>query len=77
MALIKNNRIVEDHWITVGEDDPLPENAPILVSLEVWGHRHNELLNRGAPLGITLESDVSAGVLEDDLSQFALVTLRF
>src|SRR5210317_1184539 len=67
MALIKNNRIVADHWQSVGEDDPIPAHAPILVSLSVWQYRHNELLSRGAPLGVVLESDEAAESLEEDL----------
>jgi uncharacterized protein (DUF934 family) len=77
MALIKNNRIVEDRWITVGEEDPLPANAPILVSLEVWRNRHAELLSRGAPLGVVLESDALAEAVEVDLPQLALVAINF
>ena len=77
MALIKNNRILEDHWQTVGEEDPLPENAPILVSLDVWQTRHNELLSRGGPLGVKLESDERAESLSDHLPALDLIAINF
>jgi uncharacterized protein (DUF934 family) len=77
MALIKNNRIAEDHWQTVGEGDQLPTDLPIIVSLQVWQTRHNELLARGAPLGVRLESDESAESLAEDLPKLDLVAINF
>ncbi len=77
MALIKNNRIVDDHWIALSEDDPLPKSSPILVSLADWQNRRAEIIARGGPLGVSLASDESADQLADDLSHLTLIAISF
>ena len=36
MVLIKDGLIVDDPWLSVGDDQPLPEEGPVVVSLERW-----------------------------------------
>ena len=76
MPLLKHGRIVDDAWIAVADDAPLPEGAAI-VSLERWQAEREQLAARNAPLGVRLGSDQPPTLIADDLGRFAVVALDF
>ena len=77
MALIVEGKLVEDRWIALGDEAPLPGGDPIIVSLVRWRTERDELVGRGGPLGIRLHSDESPAQIADDLKHFELVALEF
>jgi len=77
MALIKDSAVVEDPWLAVGDDEDLPADAPVIVSLERWQRDRDRLLGRNTPLGIRLRSDQPPALVLDDLERFAVVALEF
>ncbi|MCH8001763.1 MAG: DUF934 domain-containing protein [Proteobacteria bacterium] len=77
MPLIKDNELVPDPWVTLGDDEALPEGAPAIVSFERWQSEREALLQRNAPLGIRLRSDQPPKLVLDDLDRFAVVALEF
>jgi uncharacterized protein (DUF934 family) len=77
MPLIKDGRLVDDPWVDVADGEPLPEDGPVIVSLERWASERTELLRRGRGLGVRLKSDQQPEALRDDLSRLDLVALEF
>jgi uncharacterized protein (DUF934 family) len=77
MALIKNNALVEDAFVDASHAEGMPEHGAVIVSLEQWQARRDELAARGTPLGIRLRSDQTPALVADDLERFALVALEF
>ncbi|MFC4353215.1 DUF934 domain-containing protein [Fodinicurvata halophila] len=77
MPLIKNGEQIEDLWLPVDDEQPLPENAPILVSLERWQQEKDVLQARGTELGLRLRSDQSPQQVAEDLQAFSLIALEF
>ncbi len=77
MPLIKDDRIVEDPWVTVADDDVLPEGAPAIVSLARWRAEGEVLAGRNAPLGIRLRADEPPGEIAADLERFQVIALEF
>ena len=77
MPLIKDNELVPDPWVTLGDDEALPEGTPAIVSFERWQSEREALLQRNAPLGIRLRSDQPPKLVLDDLDRFAVVALEF
>lgn len=77
MPLIKNGKQVEDLWLPVDDEQPLPENAPIIVSLERWQQEKDVLQTRGMELGLRLRSDQSPQQVAEDLQFFSLIALEF
>ncbi len=77
MPLIKDNELVPDPWVTLGDDEALPEGTPAIVSFERWQNEREALLQRNAPLGIRLRSDQPPKLVLDDLDRFAVVALEF
>ena len=77
MPLIKDNELVPDPWVTLGDDAALPEGAPAIVSLERWQNERETLIKRNAPLGIRLRSDQPPGPIAEDLDRFQVIALEF
>lgn len=77
MVLIKNKAVSDDTWILVGDDEKIPVEEPIIISLNRWHIDFKELSKRNAPLGIRLGSDQPPSEIEDDLSAFDVVALDF
>ena len=76
MQLIKNGAFVEDQFVTVGDDEALPEGAAI-VSLERWQAERETLRARNTPIGVRLKSGQEPSAIADDLDKLAVVALEF
>lgn len=76
MQLIKNGEFVEDQFVTVADDEALPEGAAI-VSLERWQAEREVLRTRNAPTGVRLKSGQEPSAIAKDLDNIALVALEF
>lgn len=77
MALIKDNRLVDDEFVDVTQSDSIPSAGAVLVSLEQWQAERESLLARGEALGVRLRSDQSPELIADDLPHLTLVALEF
>lgn len=77
MPLIKDGRVVDDPWIAVADDAPLPATGPVIVSLQRWRSESEALANRGAPIGVRLASHEQASEIAADLPRLALVAVTF
>lgn len=77
MPLIKGDRIAEDPWIAVGDEEVLPEGAPAIVSLARWRAERDTLAGRNAPLGIRLRADQPPGEIAAELDRFQVIALEF
>jgi uncharacterized protein (DUF934 family) len=77
MALISNDRLTDDPWVTVADEEALPASGPVIVSLDRWQAEREALLARGSLLGVRLASSQLASEIAADLAHFDLVALEF
>lgn len=79
MPLIRDGRIVDDPWVMVPDDAPLPSagDVPVIVSLTRLKCEKAALLARGGPLGVRLESSERAEEIAADLEHLSTVALTF
>ena len=77
MALIRNGQLVDDPFVLVAAEGDIPAAGSVLVYLDRWQVARDELIDRGAPLGVRLRSDQSPELIADDLGLLALVALEF
>jgi uncharacterized protein (DUF934 family) len=75
MALIKHEKLVEDEWSAA--TGALSDGRPVIVDLDTWRQRSEELRRRNVPLGVRLSGDQSPELLADDLPGLSLVALEF
>jgi uncharacterized protein (DUF934 family) len=77
MPLIRNDELVDDDFRTLADDEALPGEGGVIVSLARWKKDRDALSRRKAPLGVRLKSDESPEAVADDLGRLALVALEF
>lgn len=82
MQIIRNRRIVEDHWRHVPDDGPgepaeLPADGDIVVSLRQWKEHKRELLNRRGGVGVRLGVADAVEEIAGDLDRLDLVVVEF
>ena len=76
MPLIKNGALVEDAFVNVGDEEPMPANGTI-VSRARFGRDREALLERNAPLGVRLKSEESPESLGQDVHRLSVIVLEF
>jgi uncharacterized protein (DUF934 family) len=77
MPLIKRGKRVDDPWILVGDDESIPTDTPVIVTLEHWRSKKSDLIARGAGVGVLLHSDEPPSNLADDLESLEVIALDF
>jgi uncharacterized protein (DUF934 family) len=77
MPLVREGQIVEDTYVRVLEDAPVPEGVPVLVSAQRFLADARELTERDAPLGVVWPNDRRVAELEPWLGRLSLVALVF
>ncbi len=77
MALIKEGRLIADRWRFLADDEALPPEGSVAVSLERWQHEQNALLAREAPLGVRLKAGQHPQGIAQHVERFALIAVEF
>lgn len=81
--IIKNGRIVDDAWTILKlAEGETPESAALpeqnaIVPLPVWQARKDELVSRGQPVGVWLDSHEGPEAIAADLQHFTLIAVNF
>src|SRR6202050_5651048 len=77
MPLVENGQIVEDRYVRVPDDAPIPERVPVIVSEKrFWGKR-KRVPRRDGSLGVSWPNDRRVAELEPWLGHLALIALHF
>jgi uncharacterized protein (DUF934 family) len=77
MQLVENGRIVEDRYVRVDGDAPIPERVPVIVPAARFLAEANELVRRDGSLGVDWPNDRRVAELAPWLGHLALVALNF
>jgi uncharacterized protein (DUF934 family) len=77
MPLIKNGAIAADPYVNVGDDAPLPEGVPVIVSAARLLANAAEILAHNAPAGVIWPNNKNVADLEPLLDRLAVVGLVF
>ena len=77
MGLIKEGKLVDDPFVSVAEHDKIAADGPVIVSMDHWLARREDLLQRDDLIGVRLKSDQHPDAIAGDLEHFSLVALEF
>jgi len=77
MQLVRGGAIVEDNYVRLLDDAPLPDGVPVLLSAQRFLADARELTERDAPLGVLWPNDRRVAELEPWLGRLSLVALVF
>jgi uncharacterized protein (DUF934 family) len=77
MPLIRDGQIVQDEWVWVADTEPVPDDAPAVVSLTRWREERASLSRRHAELGVRLVAGDDVADIAEDVANFGLIALEF
>jgi uncharacterized protein (DUF934 family) len=77
MPLVKSGHIVEDRFVRVLDDEPVPDTGSVLVPATRFLADHAEFAGREAPTGVIWPNDRPVAELVPHLDRLALVALVF
>jgi uncharacterized protein (DUF934 family) len=77
MPLVENGRVVEDRYVRVDDDAPLPERVPVVVSAKRFLADTDALVSRDGSLGVLWPNDRRVTELKPWLGHLALIALDF
>jgi uncharacterized protein (DUF934 family) len=77
MPLIKETGPIDDPWTFVKDEDQLPSDGAVIVTLARWQANRDELLARPTPLGVRLKSDQAPSAIVGDIERFDVIALEF
>jgi len=77
MPLVKAGQIINDPYLRILDDAPIPNDAAVIVPAARFLADADELTKRGAPLGVLWPNDRKLSELEPYLNKIALIALVF
>jgi uncharacterized protein (DUF934 family) len=77
MPLIKATGPVDDLWTFVKDEDQLPPDGAVIVTLARWQANRDQLVARPTPLGVRLKSDQAPSAIAGDIERFDVIALEF
>ncbi len=77
MPLVKDSRIVEDRFLRIADDAPVPESVPVIVTAARYLAEPARFAARNASTGIVWPNDRPVADLEPYLHSLSLVALVF
>lgn len=77
MRLVKGGRVVEDRFVRVLDETPVPDGVPVIVPAARLLADAAELVRREAPTGVLWPNDRRIAELAPHLDRLALVALVF
>jgi len=77
MPLVENGKIVEDRYVRVDDDAPIPERVPVIVPAKRFLADADELILRDGSLGVAWPNDRRVAELQPWLGHLALIALVF
>ena len=72
MPLVEDGRIVEDRYLRVGDDAPIPDRVPVIVPAKRFLADADALIRRDGSLGVLWPNDRRVAELEPWLGHLAL-----
>jgi len=77
MPLVEGGRIVEDRYLRVADDAPIPDRVPVILSAKHFLADADALTRRDGSLGVLWPNDRRVAELAPWLGHLALVALDF
>lgn len=77
MPLVEHGKIVEDRYVRLDDDAPLPDRVPVIVSAKRFLAESDTLTRRDGSLGVLWPNDRRVNELKPWLGHLALIALVF
>jgi uncharacterized protein (DUF934 family) len=74
--IIRDRKIVDDDWLKLADDAPLPASGKVIVSHARWQAERDALARRGN-VGVAIPPTLDPATLKEDLAKLSLVAVQF
>ena len=75
MPLWKSGAFITDNWQVVADDQPVPADAPVVLSLKRWRAERETLGQRNAPIGLQIDPGNDWHDIVADLPRIPLIVV--
>jgi uncharacterized protein (DUF934 family) len=75
MPLWKSGAFVDDPWQIVPDDQPVPADAPVVLSLKRWRENRETLIQRNAPIALQIDPGHGWSDMVADLPRFPVIVV--
>lgn len=75
--IILDNKIVDDQWKLLTDEQIPADTQRLIVPLKVWQAKRDELLTRKVSLGLLLETTDEPEIFSADVAHFELIAINF
>jgi uncharacterized protein (DUF934 family) len=75
--IIRNRQIVEDDWVALADDAPLPTSGQAIIPFQRWQAEHHVLASGGVRLGVRVPNTANVVEIWSQLSTLPLIALEF
>ena len=76
MRVIKDRKIVDDDWVLLAPDAPVPTTGDVIVSVAQWNSGRESFAGRSGKVGVRLKSNESPEQIQA-LDQVPLIAVEF
>jgi uncharacterized protein (DUF934 family) len=77
MRLVKGGRVIEDRFVRLVDETPVPDGVPVIVPAERFLADQAELTTRVAPTGVLWPNNRGVAELAPHIDRLALIALAF
>ena len=77
MPLVENGKVIEDRYMRIGLEDPLPDRVPVIVPAARFLAEADKLVGRDGSLGVLWPNSRRIAELKPWLGHLALIALEF
>ena len=77
MPIIKDGAVIDDTWVVIADDEPIPHSHPVIVSLARWRAGRETLAGRNGLVGVRLQTTDLAEDIADDVGHLDLIAIEF
>lgn len=71
----KGGSFIDDRWRVLGDEDAVPADLPVIVSLARWREERDALAARNAPVGVEIAPGSDWSDLRADLPRFPVIVV--
>ena len=77
MRLYRDGSFVDDSWVTVGDDEAVPDGGDIIVSQDRWRAEYASLSKCGGKIGFVIQPDGAIDDANDHVGKVDLIVIVF
>ncbi len=77
MPIIKDGAVIDDPWLVIDDQEPVPVSQPVMVSLTRWQAERDALRGRNGMVGVRMQTTDLADEIADDVGHLDLIAIEF